>query len=170
MESPSVTKLHFRLSLASLASLSLLIAACDAPGATPGAYAQGFETSDDFFTLMDGLKPGASPHGSVQIWYSTSLREAILGGATSFEAPEGSVAIKRGGDDGMDGMETITVMIKRNADYDPDNGNWEYEMRDGVGALMNDQEGQPMSGPIEMCIGCHAAASATDYLAGTSLR
>ena len=63
------------------------------------------------------------------------------------------------------------VMVKQEAGYFPDGGDWMYEMRMLDGSIMDDEEsGMPMSGPIAMCAGCHAAASATDYLAATTLR
>ena len=57
---------------------------------------------------------------------------------------------------------TGTVVMVKQAGFDPDNGDWYYEMRDGAGSVVD-------SGAIQMCIDCHSASSATDYLAGTAI-
>jgi hypothetical protein len=68
--------------------------------------------------------------------------------------------------DGDGAVDGIAVMIKKESDYDPENGDWYYDMRDPSGVAMED----PPAGRIEMCIQCHAGWKATDYLAGTKLR
>lgn len=127
----------------------------------PGGFAPDFKTSDSFFTLMGGMVPGDSPHGSVQIWYSSNLRDMIE--SPSFVAPEGSVSIKEFSNDNGTGY---AVMVKREAGFDSDNGDWYYEMRDADGTVRD----MPPPGAIETCINCHIAAAATDYLAGTGMR
>jgi hypothetical protein len=57
-------------------------------------------------------------------------------------------------------------MVKREAGYDPIDSDRYYEMRGVDGTVMAD----PPAGETAMCIGCHAAEVATDYLAGTKLR
>lgn len=137
----------------------------------PGAFDADFRTSDDFFTLMSGPVAGASPHGTVQIWYSTHVRDLIEGDSDEFTVPVGTVAIKTGDMEGDGTVDAITVMVKQESGYDPEHQDWLYEMRAVDGALQNDEaSGMPMSGTMQMCISCHAAYASRDYLAGTSLR
>lgn len=132
-------------------------------GAAPGAFQPDFKTSGDFFTRMQGLEKGESPHGTVRIWYSTSLERSL--GKADMPAPEGSVSIKEFDMQSDGTLDGFAVMVKREAGYDPENGDWYYEMRDASGNVMTD----PPAGKTEMCIGCHSAARATDFLAGTTL-
>ncbi|MDP8257479.1 MAG: hypothetical protein P9M14_17170 [Candidatus Alcyoniella australis] len=133
----------------------------------PGMFVADYAENSNFFTMMDSMQMGKSPHGSVQIYYSTNLKNML--GMASFTAPEGSVSIKPFDNDGKSGVDGIAVMIKKPAGYDPQNGDWMYEMRTPAGDLMK-KDGMPMSGKIPMCIGCHAEYSATDYLGGTKMR
>jgi hypothetical protein len=138
--------------------------AAPGPEPGPGAYQADYRTSSAFYTLMSGMKPGNSPHGRVQIWYSVNVRELLS--QSTFRAPPGTVSIKPYDMD-ADGVEDgVAVMVKKESGYDPTHGDWYYEMRGTNGSLMAD----PAPGPIAMCVGCHAAASAKDYLAGTALR
>ena len=132
-----------------------------------GEFKADFEKSGEFFSLMSGMKQGKSPHGMVQIWYSNNLKDII--GKPAFKAPVGSMSIKPFNNDGKPGIDGIAVMIKKEAGYDKENGDWLYEMRTPKGEIMK-KMGMPMAGKIKMCIGCHSAASAKDYLAGTEMR
>ncbi len=126
--------------------------------AGPGAFAPDFETSPDFFTLMAAPVDGGTIHGTVQIWYSANLRDAIEQGGP-FVAPVGSVAIKVQDN----GAEAITAMVKQPPGFDPANGDWSYEQRAIDGTLNSE-------GPNAFCSDCHVGWSDTDYLAGTTLR
>jgi hypothetical protein len=130
----------------------------------PGRFKADFRTSGEFFTLMSGMKEGTSPHGKVQIWYSNDLKDFV--GLPSFTAPVGAVSIKSFEAGGAKGL---AVMVKKERGYDPENGDWLYEMRSAEGAVQS-RGGKPMSGKIAMCVECHAAAADKDYLAGTDLR
>jgi hypothetical protein len=130
----------------------------------PGQFKADFRTSGEFFTLMSGMKQGRSPHGMVQVWYSNDLEDLI--GRPSFTAPVGAVSIKPYEAGATKGL---AVMVKKEPGYDPENGDWLYEMRSADGAVQS-RGGKPMSGKIAMCIGCHVAAADKDYLAGTDLR
>ena len=169
------------MTLRTLATLSLLtalgaLAACDdgestpAPAgpAGPGAFVADYRGGGAFFSLMDGLRDGGSPHKLAQIWYSDNLADYV--GKTAFTAPVGTVSIKEFDNDGAPGVDGLAVMIKQPAGYDPANNDWLYEMRTVDGAVMNDASGMAMSGKIGTCSTCHAAAAATDFLAGLRLR
>jgi hypothetical protein len=60
----------------------------------------------------------------------------------------------------------LAVMVKQATGYDPAHDDWYYKMRDPYGNVMP----EPKAGKIDMCISCHAAAAAKDYLAGTALK
>gem|GEM_PF-1884727 len=129
----------------------------------PGEFKSDYRTSSAFFTKMSQAVKGASPHGSVRIWYSTNIKD--LASQTSFSVPEGTVAIKEFDETG-DGSKTgIAVMVKKEKGYDSANNDWYYEMRDANGAALP----QPAPGKVAMCIGCHLKDRATDFLGGTQL-
>lgn len=102
------------------------------------------------------------------LFSSVSDGAEVLG--TVRELQVGTVAIKSSVDaDGV--VQNYTVMIKEDAGFDAEHGDWRYEMRTPAGEIANDPDsGTPMSGAITMCIDCHQAAAGTDFLAGTGLR
>ena len=131
-------------------------AAAGEPG--PGAFAEDFDTSPDFFTLMDGASDAGSVHGLMQIWYSENLRPSITSGEP-FVAPEGSVAIKRQGAN----MDLYNIMIKLPAGDAPEASDWWFEQRDAAFVVTR-------SGSIDFCVDCHAGYPQTDLLAGVNER
>lgn len=133
-----------------------------APG--PGDFKADYKTSKDFFTNMAAPVKGSSPHVTARIWYSSNVKDLVS--KSEFEVPEGTVSIKEFDMTG-DGTKTgIAVMIKKAAGYDAANGDWYYDMRDTAGNVT----AEPPAGKIAMCIQCHAAYEATDYLGGTALK
>jgi hypothetical protein len=54
--------------------------------------------------------------------------------------------------------ELLTVMIKREAGYDEENGDWEYLVTDGTGKQTSER------GQLESCQNCHRPFQKTDYL------
>lgn len=125
----------------------------------PGSFVKNFRSSSEFFTRMDQMQKGMSPHGWVRIWYSSNIKDII--GRAAFEAPVGTVAIKKYQTEEKSGY---AVMIKKEKNFDKKNGDWHYELRDETGSLLAD----PAPGKIEQCISCHTAAAEKDYLAGTT--
>jgi len=146
------------------ALLSAAVWARQAAVKGPGQFKADFRTSGEFFSLMSGMKQGTSPHGKVQVWYSKDLKDLV--GLASFKAPVGAVSIKPFEAGSATGL---AVMVKKERGYDPENGDWLYEMRSADGAVLS-RGGKLMSGKISMCIGCHTAAADKDYLVGTDLR
>jgi len=59
--------------------------------------------------------------------------------------------------------ELLTVMIKRDAEFDPSNGDWEYMVFDGTGKTVQAQ------GKLENCQSCHLRVKDTDYVNRTYL-
>lgn len=126
----------------------------------PGAFAASFETSEDFVTRTSTPGEGlsSSPHGVMRIWYSANI-ETVLGvERASFQAPEGTVAIKTQGYEG-DEYSTILVMVKDSTNDDADSLGWTYEVRNAAGEK---------TGPDDpsMCSGCHVAFEDNDGLPG----
>jgi hypothetical protein len=54
--------------------------------------------------------------------------------------------------------ELLTVMVKRDPDYNPENGDWEYMVFDGTGRTVQ------ASGKLENCQSCHSSDQDTDYV------
>jgi hypothetical protein len=54
--------------------------------------------------------------------------------------------------------ELLTVMMKREAGYNPQNGDWEYMALDGTGKEVHER------GRIESCQSCHMMVKDTDYV------
>lgn len=149
--------------------IPLLLTACG--GGTPGpeegepcgstlgtGYADDFMTSASFTTFMAAPVDEGSVHGTMQIWYSNDLAD-VIDGDGALEAPVGATAIKTVDN----GNELHVVMVKEEAGYDPDNGDWCYEFRDPDGTLQD-------AGRLGNCQGCHIGFSGTDYLGGTDIR
>lgn len=130
----------------------------------PGVFNTNFsQAGSDFFTETKEFILGKSPHGKVRIWYSNNIKTQIE--SSKFSVPEGTVAIKEFDNDATPGVDGVAVMIKKAKGFDPANNDWSYEMRDQWGTL----KVSPAAGKIAMCSSCHAAANATDFLAGTKL-
>jgi hypothetical protein len=52
----------------------------------------------------------------------------------------------------------LTVMYKREAGYDPEGGDWEYMVLDGLGKEVRSR------GKLESCRTCHQAVADTDFV------
>ena len=73
--------------------------------------------------------------------------------------PQGSIIIKEKlPDENATVPELLTVMIKREAGFNPQSGDWEYLVFDGTATKL---EGR---GKLESCQSCHAMNKATDYV------
>lgn len=59
--------------------------------------------------------------------------------------------------------ELLTVMIKREAGYDSENGDWEYMEVDGTGKEVRER------GRLKQCQSCHLMEKDTDYVSRTYL-
>jgi len=86
--------------------------------------------------------------------------ERVASGENSYPYPVGTVIVKESytNNDGMKGdLDSLTVMVKRKTGYDPDNNDWEYIMSSPGWDVA-------AQGRLEMCIGCHTAASDRDFV------
>lgn len=73
--------------------------------------------------------------------------------------PQGSIIVKEKLPNATSASpELLTVMVKRHAGYNPDNGDWEYIVFDGAGKNVQAQ------GKIESCQACHQMEARTDYV------
>lgn len=92
--------------------------------------------------------------------YVNSIGKPIIEGTDKPPFPEGTIIVKdtfyitKSGDRGR--RWNITVMRKREAGYDPDNGDWEY-VTAGPG------KGVRYQGKMPLCIECHVDAE-RDYV------
>ena len=62
-----------------------------------------------------------------------------------------------------DKPELLTAMIKREAGYNPESGDWEYLVLDGPASEIQER------GKLTRCAGCHAAYERNDYVTRTYL-
>ena len=63
-------------------------------------------------------------------------------------------------------VNEFTAMVKRGNDFNANGGNWEWFMLNPDGTIA-EQEGMPTRGANlmnGMCVGCHSAASADDFV------
>lgn len=114
---------------------------------------------------------GQEPHGAILV---TLERAVALAGH------EGVALVKRNYlGDGLDRMavanapdenlDSVTVMYRREAGYDPDNGDWFWAKFNPDGSLQDNAQGMALAGRVakgadQGCIACHAAAPGGDYV------
>ena len=73
--------------------------------------------------------------------------------------PQGSVIVKEKlPSKDSSSPELLTAMIKREAGYNPENGDWEYMALDGMGKEVQAR------GRVESCQFCHMMVKDTDYV------
>lgn len=104
---------------------------------------------------------GDLPHGIVLELFETEVTvEDHTGTAivkTNYMAdglePEAVMDAERG-----EFFDAVTVMFRREEGYDPDNQDWFWAKYLAEGELDATEEGVPMAGRVQGCIGCHADA------------
>jgi hypothetical protein len=73
--------------------------------------------------------------------------------------PQGSIIVKEKlPDEQAVAPELLTVMIKREAGFNPQSGDWEYLVFDGTATKIE------AGGKLENCQSCHAGNKASDYV------
>ena len=109
--------------------------------------------------------PG-SPHGPdkyITVYVNEIGRHAMMEEKTP-HFPQGSVVIKEKLTTATStNPELLTVMIKREAGYNPDSGDWEYLVFDGSGKTVQAR------GKLENCQSCHKMDQDTDYISRSYL-
>ena len=77
---------------------------------------------------------------------------------------EGSVIVKEKlSEPSSTSPELLTVMIKREKEFNPETGDWEYAVFDGTGTKLESR------GKLSTCQGCHVSRPFTDYIFRTYL-
>ena len=151
------------------AAVALLLSCMSSGSSDPNAT-----TAEDFSDYASWQKANAEtitgdPSGVLGNAHegASGLREIYVNsvGAAMFAAnergpyPVGTIVLKESfkSDSGAKGSLTgITVMVKREAGYDSENGDWEY-------LNVNSKMKIKAQGKMSMCISCHSA-SEDDYL------
>lgn len=119
------------------------------------------------------LYKGQAPHGAVL----ETLTSKVSVGSRSDKVivkrnygPEG-VTIKKVQASRKKHLGAVTVMLKREAGYDPENKDWFWVKYKPDGTLHTNPKGMPLAGRVakgmdQGCIACHKAVAAKDYIFG----
>lgn len=101
----------------------------------------------------------ANPHDAyIDVYVNDAGREAMLS-ATPEVFPVGTIIVKEKRTDvSAASPELLTVMIKREAGYNPEVGDWEFAVMDGAARTVRE------SGRIESCMSCHVTQKAADFV------
>jgi CubicO group peptidase (beta-lactamase class C family) len=152
------------LSRAALAALTLTLAACSAEDAEPDREAYDLAIAGDaykswatFPNAAPELYPSAQHNGDFVRSYMNDVAAASLA-SFSGEFPDGSILVKEQYADAEGKtLNGHTVMWKREG-YDPEHGDWYWIAFNGAG------ETTVHNGMAEYCYGCHASATANDWV------
>jgi hypothetical protein len=113
------------------------------------------------FPRLDSAKPQSdNPHLDkfITVYVNDRGRAAMLEQKTP-QFPVGSVIVKEKlSAETSAEPELLTVMIRREAGYNPDSGDWEYLVTDGKGEKVTAQ------GKLETCNVCHTGVKDTGYI------
>ena len=165
------------------AATAALVWGCAATADTPFGGDDSVSYANDLWALMVEHKlagegatvtrpyTGMPPHGMILELLEHSV---TLNGTT------GELVVKRNyGGDGLDiddvindpdrYLEAVTVMFRREAGYDSENGDWFYVKYAPDGSILNNPKGMPLAGRVAKgmptgCIACHKAASGGDFI------
>jgi hypothetical protein len=100
-----------------------------------------------------------SPHmdGFINVYVSEAGREAYLKGMTK-ELPEGTVIVKEKLVRDAKQPTELGVMIKREKDFAPKSGDWQYIFVDAKGTVTDQQS------KLKNCAACHRLREKNDYV------
>lgn len=120
--------------------------------------------------MAHGGPDGTSPDSTVREVFAST---ANLSGSI----PVGTIVTKNTYKRGADGNKTDEIyvsfaMVKREAGYYPDGGDWEYIMMPNDGAVdynvhpfgILPDEGSSSRGKLTSCAGCHSSGAGGDFL------
>jgi hypothetical protein len=112
-----------------------------------------------------GGRQGPSPHQDkyISVFVNSLGREEMMT-KRSPKFPIGSMIVKeklRSHDSTK--PEMLTAMIKREAGYNPESGDWEYLVLDGAASKIVEQ------GKLTRCSGCHRPYKFSDFITRTYL-
>ena len=103
-------------------------------------------------------------HKFITVYVNQTGRSAMFeeSGAPNF--PQGSIIVKEKlAQRDSTSPELLTVMIKREKGFNPQNGDWEFMVTDGAGREVQAR------GKLESCQACHVSMSANDFIYRTYL-
>ena len=128
----------------------------DMPGADVDAFWSYItETSPytqwAFFEDHQDMQPGRAPHGPFHKIFVNDITQNAEGAPL----PAGAMVVKESYDE-QKKMTAITVMYKIDG-YNPDGGDWWWAR------YSTDGKGGP-AGKLGMCLGCHQAKKANDFI------
>lgn len=112
---------------------------------------------------------GGPPHGATLDTLELNLKvdgtERLLSLKKNFGATDPKVVLEQP----YETLGAVTVMVKMDQNYDPDNQNWFYAKYLPDGSIDKNPKGVALAGRVGMkggpgCIGCHAAAPGGDYI------
>ncbi len=109
--------------------------------------------------IQSDMIKGNTPHGAfIQIYYNVVSVD---------EKPYHVVAKDNFMPDKK--LAAVTVMVQREAGYDPDNNNWFWVKYGTDGAVSKNDKGMSLAGRVAKgmdmgCIACHKAAKDNDYI------
>jgi len=109
--------------------------------------------------IQSDMAQGKSPHGAfVRLYYNV----------VNLDGKPYHVIIK---DNFMPNKQlaAVTVMLQREAGYDPDNNNWFWVKYDADGTVSKNDKGMALAGRVAKgmdtgCIACHKKADDDDYV------
>lgn len=116
-------------------------------------------------------------HNGMNIPSDATFRDVYASSANLSSLPKGTIVTKHTflKDDmgNKSGLAVTFAMVKREAGYDSENGNWEYVMMPNDGSndynanpngLLPEESNAAQRGKLAMCIGCHVKAGGNDFL------
>lgn len=107
-----------------------------------------------------------SPHLNkyISVFVNPVGREQMMNTKQPPKFPVGSAIVKEKlGSPDSTTPEVLTVMIKREAGYNPENGDWEYLVLNGEASMIVER------GKLERCSGCHKFYKHSDFVTRTYL-
>ena len=115
-------------------------------------------------TMIPGRnEPSPHLHKYISVFVNPVGREQMMS-TRQPKFPVGSMIVKEklGSPDSAT-PEVLTVMIKRKAGYNPENGDWEYLVLDGAASKIVER------GKLTRCSSCHSSYGHSDFVTRTYL-
>jgi len=121
--------------------------------------------------MQSDVYPGTSPHGAfLRMYYNLvhvqgePYHVIVKDNYGGPDASEQAVPL-----DPARYLEAVTIMVQREAGYDPQNGDWFWVKYQPDGAIAENDEGTALAGRVakgasQGCIACHGNAGGGDYL------
>jgi len=128
---------------------------------------QGYEQ----WRLKSGYYPGTSPHGQfLRVYYNLITVQGkpyhviVKDNYGGQDASQDKVAAKP-----HEFLKSVTIMLQREAGYDPDNNDWFWAKYAPDGTVEKNPKGMALAGRVakgtdQGCIACHQHAGGGDYV------